>query len=435
MIEMIFKLTFFALFLTGAAMLTAGQETKTREASDISIPKPPQQQASWLPPAADSQLPPNLITATARLFEQGLADPRGLQYRDIEIVAWRGWPRDLSVKTHGWVLPISGSNQRFAVTWNGLVYPVLSIGEEANLGADIETAIKQDEDNRAKYVATSPLKYYRFRHAVPHTNSLSATVLLPIKTCLLLRLGQTDLAAAVWKTWTAGMDEQVNDDRVHLTDPYLMLAGDWIWAIYDRAVTSHMFGGHEMALMSALMTQAFEKSVRAEIPSRPALRSWPSTQWYLSFLTPLPSLIEDEERRVNHPPASPAHWDPSTLRQRSTAELIDHLDEALAMQNSYPGGISMSDDPVVLELISRGKPAIEPLLAALESDNRLTRSVRSSRPWHYDRHFMTVYETALQAVRAILGIGNDDLQDWENIEKGIEGRRGVAARLRAVAGK
>jgi hypothetical protein len=48
---------------------------------------------------------------------------------------------------------------------------------------------------------------------------------------------------------------------------------------------------------------------------------------------------------------------------------------------------------------------------------------------------MTVYETALQALRQILSIGNEHFEDWENIERGVEGRRTVAARLRAVAAR
>jgi hypothetical protein len=229
------------------------------------------------------------------------------------------------------------------------------------------------------------------------------------------------------------MNASINDDSLQLADPYLMLAIDWTWAMYDRAVNAHMRGDDRMCLISAVKAEAMERLIKQEIPARPVLRARAYAQSYLDFLRPLPLLIQDQERRAKARRTASAPRDAGTLRQQTTSQLIDYLDEALAIQMGYPGGIDMDQDPVVEELIRRGKDAVEPLLAALENDTRLTRSVRSSRPWHYDRHIMTVYETALQAVRRILSIGNKDFEDWETIEKGVEGRRAVAARLRKLA--
>lgn len=396
-----------------------------------SIPEPPQQKSSWTPP--QTQLPPNLISATARLFEQGLADPRGMEYREIEIDLGRAWDPRFVVKTNGWILPGPTTSQRFAVCWNGLVYPIVSVGNQVDLRADIDAAIKTDEENHAKRAITDPTPFYRFRDAKPEGYSLSATSLLPIKVCLLLRLGRTDLAERVWATWTIGMDPKINDDSIHLADPYLMLAVDWTWAIFDRAINAHMRGDDRLCAISALMAVSFEKSIRQEIPMRPALRSRQYAQEYMNFLQPLALLIQDQERRAKHPRIAAVPRDAATLRQQTTVQLIDYLDEAQAIQMGYPGGIDMDEDSVVAELVRRGNDAVEPLLNALENDTRLTRSVRSSRPWHRDRHFMTVYETALQALRRILSVGNDNSEDWENIEKGLEGRRTVAARLRRLA--
>jgi hypothetical protein len=58
-----------------------------------SIPEPPQQKSSWASP--QTQLPANLISATTRLFEQGLADPRGMEYREIEIDLGRAWGSEI----------------------------------------------------------------------------------------------------------------------------------------------------------------------------------------------------------------------------------------------------------------------------------------------------------------------------------------------------
>src|SRR5262245_37547524 len=78
------------------------------------FPEAPRQQEAWKPPA--SKVPDEFVKAAALLFEQGLADPRGCEYRAVELTSGK--------RTHGWVLPAKdGDKQRFAVCWNGLVCP------------------------------------------------------------------------------------------------------------------------------------------------------------------------------------------------------------------------------------------------------------------------------------------------------------------------
>jgi hypothetical protein len=418
-------------FATRAADVINGAVPPAAQVRDIpkfageSIPEPPQQKSAWVEPRI--HLPVNLISASARLFDQGLADPRGMEYREIEIDLGRLWNRRFIIKTHGWILPGTMASQRFAVCWNGLVYPIVSIGNEADLHLDVETAIKADEEARAKQASDSSIPSFRLQGALPESYSLSATNLLPIRVCLLLRLGKTDVAERVWAAWTVGAEQRL------LPDPYLVLAFDWLWAMYDRAINAHMRGDDRMCGISALMAEAAEKTIRHEIPDRPLLRGQPFAQAYLDCLKPLPLLIEDQERRAKHPRPTPAPRNGATLRQQTIAQLIEYLDEAFAVATSIPGGVDMSQDAVVEELIRRDKAAVEPLLNALENDTRLTRSVESSRPWHFDRHFITVYETALQALRRILSVGNEDFEDWETVAKGAEGRKTVAARLRKLA--
>src|SRR5262249_6127172 len=112
------------------------------------LPTPPQQNAPW-PHGADA-----LMKAAATLFEQGLADPRGLEYREIEIAV--GNPRDgggYPLKTHGWILPNDGKDGQFAVAWNGLVYPILSLGHSANLQNDWE--VKSEDKDRKSIMGRS----------------------------------------------------------------------------------------------------------------------------------------------------------------------------------------------------------------------------------------------------------------------------------------
>ena len=68
------------------------------------LPLPPKQRASWTAPKND--LPTNYVSATELLFQQGMADPRGCDYREIEIGTGEVWQGDGGVvKVHGWILP------------------------------------------------------------------------------------------------------------------------------------------------------------------------------------------------------------------------------------------------------------------------------------------------------------------------------------------
>src|SRR5262245_40822904 len=132
------------------------------------LPTPPQQNAPW-PHGADA-----LLNAAATLFEQGLADPRGLEYREIEIAVgspWNGGGH--SFKTHGWILPNDGKDGQFAVAWNGLVYPVMSIGHSANLHKDWEDwEVKNKGKDRNLMMA---------RRSVSEANAVHFEILEPLK--------------------------------------------------------------------------------------------------------------------------------------------------------------------------------------------------------------------------------------------------------------
>jgi hypothetical protein len=130
------------------------------------------------------------------------------------------------VKTHGWVLPNSSkSNQTFSVCWNGLVYPVLSAGGPANLQADMNLLINAASTNGSR------MRLALYGRAFREDMSVAADSILPVKACLLLRLGENDLAAKVWNVCEAS--QQSAGGREQAKDPYLMLAGDWVWALFN----------------------------------------------------------------------------------------------------------------------------------------------------------------------------------------------------------
>lgn len=59
-----------------------GQGPKAVEKGDYVLPIPPQQSAAWTPPP--TKLPKTLVSTAVHLFQLGLGDPRGCEYREIE---------------------------------------------------------------------------------------------------------------------------------------------------------------------------------------------------------------------------------------------------------------------------------------------------------------------------------------------------------------
>ena len=102
------------------------------------IPEPPSQGQPWTAPA--TKLPKFLVTATDILFEQGVADPRGCEYRLVEI------GNGSVVKVRGFVLPErADAPGRFVVCWDGLVYPALTVGDPVDLDSDIKDLAAEHE--------------------------------------------------------------------------------------------------------------------------------------------------------------------------------------------------------------------------------------------------------------------------------------------------
>lgn len=405
------------------------------------IPSPPNQRAPWRPPA--TSLPVTFVTATATLFDQGLADPRGCEYREIEVVVGSVWGGAGVCKVHGWVLPRATPHQtqRFGVGWNGLVYPLVSVGQPADLNEDVLKIIKTDEELRARYKIEHPdFPFYRFQLAISDSTSMSESMLLPLKACLLLRLGHTQLAEKVWMTWTAGMNPNINNDAIHIRDPYLMLTSEWTWALFDRAVNGHMRGDDKLSLLSARFLASIETSVETEVERRgviPQAYAVPGRRTrYLKFLERLPELLRDEERRVkeeSNPRRQTLQDDRRITDRRVRVEaLVRHLDEVFAGQDGQPGGVDLRQNEIVKALIAEGDAAVEPLLGVVENDTRLTRSVSFSRDFHSDRHLIGVHEAAYVALVQILKTANFAFgSDWETLRRGrLEERRAVAAQIR-----
>ncbi len=386
--------------------LTAGD--RSPHFTGKSMPNPPAQDRAFEMPTT-TKLPQVFLTATTALFELGLADPRDCEYREVRLGTGDIWHGDGGVlKVHAWVLPIkdgeTDKSQRFAVAWNGLVYPTVDIGEKSDLTADVAAACKADEDFRADWKRDNPGRgeFYRFRNANSEASTLRERELLPIRACLLLRLGETELAERVWSDWTAGMQQNTNDDSIHLNDPYMMLAGDWLWARFDRALTAHMRGDDRLALFDARKLSALEEPATSIAQKRGFDKS---RYGKFDFLSPLPKLLADQERRRAEKPRVHVQLpDGKNFPKRAEriAALIADLDEVGARQWGQPGGVALGGNSIVQALIREGDAAVEPLLQCLEKDDRLTRSVHFHRDFFTSRSLIGVHEAAYDALSGIM---------------------------------
>jgi hypothetical protein len=366
------------------------------------LPQPPQRTSAWAP--ATFSIPTNYLSAITLLFEQGLADPRGCEYREIEVGTGRILSGDGGIgKTRGWVLPGAG-NQQYAICWNGLVYPAVSVGDAADWRSDARAAVKKRKS---------------LDMALPERLTVAHDTCLRVKGCLLLRLGEPKLAIEMWAAVQVRNQDgfnpaltEVGQVKLSDADPYLDLASDWAWGLFERAVCAHMRGDDGLALASSHLLSAARPQIEASAEQRGFERqptgNLPWDIKYPYFLEPLPALLADQERRaLRREPVMPmAEIAKITNQTVRISALIDRLDQVAVRQTGQPGGLGMWEwDPVVAALLKEGRSAAEPLLQCLESDsaNRLTRSVSFGRDFHRGRFLHPVSEPVVAALHAILG--------------------------------
>jgi hypothetical protein len=405
-----------------------------------SLPVPPKQNDPWAP-WAGADLSPLLVSDVETLFRQGLADPRGLAYHEVEIAVgdvWSGGGKP--VKTTAWVLPHTPSvEQSFVVAWNGLVYPAVSVGPKRDLAADLTAAIHADEEARKARGAEPGSSSFRGFGVHGEAGSSAAEGVSLLRALMAIRAGEQKLGRALWN---AIMVDAREGDRLHRGDPYLLVATDWVWALFDRAVCAHMRGDDALALASARALSVIAPRVEAEAKARGFEREKDrdgKPEPHLDFLDRLPALLADQERRAaragSHEGLDPRAPQKSagTADAGRIAALIGELDQVAERQWAQPGDVDLAADPRVKALIAEGEAAVDPLIDALEHDDRLTRSVHFHRDFDTHRSLLGVAEAAYAAIAGILDTSffevvstGDDLSG-----RGAAGRREVAAKIRA----
>jgi hypothetical protein len=363
------------------------------------FPEPPRQKDAWKPPA--TKVPDDFVKAAALLFEQGLADPRGCEYRAVELATGE--------RTHAWVLPAKDRDkQRFAVCWNGLVCPVVSVGDKADLKKDIRASVKKDDEGPVRLARDGEL-FPRYRG--------------DLSTALLLRLGEGDLASELWAANHPPPAAGDGRPAPKVSDPYLSLARESAWAMFDRAVDAHKSGDDAAALHGFRKLTAFAGAVEGAAKKH-GFEPSKERENYLYFLWQLPDLLADQERRAKEGEREAVVCvgpDRDPDQQKRIAALVLRLDEVVG-RSFFPDVVDFRRDPVVKALIREGSPAVEPLLKCFEDDRRLTRSIRNQGKWEPYYTCGSVHEAAYVALAAIL--------DFSPREKHDEDRKKLAARFR-----
>lgn len=389
-----------------------GQAGQAPKFAGKEIPDPPQQRAPWQAP--ETKLPRFLVSAAEVLFEQGIADPRGCEYREVEIGEGK------LIKTRGFVLPERpGDAGRFVVCWNGVIYPAFSVGEPVDLDAEVRALAEAAERDRQK-PGGATIRFNRrglidgFQWGPAGDRDWAVTEShLALKVCLLLRLGRADLAEALFAGAIGWKPTGTRRDLRNYGISYLTIAQDWAGDLFLRLVVAHIRGDDAVALDAARRLSAFNAAVEAKAEAmgfpRQAHQQQPGAKGptpYLSFLGQLSLFLSDHERRAKEPPRGPIPPKGAEPAAR-VAALIRDLDQVGDGRQMIMSGIaSPFGAPIVKELIEEGDAAVEPLLAVLESDERLTRAVdyddRGDSLW---RNVHPVREIALPALRQIVRFG------------------------------
>ncbi len=153
---------------------------------------------------------------------------------------------------------------------------------------------------------------------------------------------------------------------------------------------------------------------------------------YVRNANVIAELLEDQERRAKEAPRGPVPPRGGDAAARIAA-LIRDFDQ-IQVARMFPfGGPDLGASTIVKEVVAEGDPAVGPLLAALESDTRLTRCISGGRGYDYAHPvFLAVYAALQRLLKSHQFM--DDMSDYKELST-VEGRKLVAQAARAYWAK
>lgn len=295
--------------------------------------------------------------ALAALFSLGLPDPKGLPYHRLILQMGGHDGTQVNVETEGWLLPGADSTPiRFAITWNGLIYPVEELGEVLKLTPrpsidDGPGGMRQAHGEAAE--------------VLPHHRTF-------VRYAYLSRLGFKEEADQIANHKSFQRHE----------DLFKAAVNEWAWSSCFRAIEAFRHVNDQKALASISQFMAIQAKRPERGTDKPANRADPLTQ-----LTYQAKHLETEiKRRLAQDSENEAAF---LASDPSMEALIDRLDEIKFIRYHQE-----SVNPVIDAIISKGDEAIDPLIQCLESDQRLTRHVTVWKHWAPHRHIFTVRQAA-----------------------------------------
>jgi hypothetical protein len=361
------------------------------------FPTPPNQNAPWTPPTRN--LPPGMSEVAEGLFRDGFPDPRGCEYREIQVASlgysefYGSRGTVLLEETVGWVLPRKSNGMTFAIGWDGLIHPVYLVGKPAFLEDHLkETFLGW------RFDISSSKRYQRTAH----------DALAPY---LLLRLGEVHLAKRL-------MPDQIPRPYVqgHALDP----GENWRRGMFGRAVAEFRGGHDHSALLRFRQLLSRWRTIDAGIARRQHLVAYEESgarkaiEVFSHNRSDAEALLADLERRRRNgtPRLAFRRLDDYPNPDKRIAALIDDLEQV--RESSIPlddGGPSiLKDDPVIEALVREGPAALPQLARCYVREKRLTRAPSWWFVLSSSSRMLPVTEAVEEVVTQILG-----KETWESI--------------------
>ncbi len=338
-----------------------------------------------------------------------------------------------------------GEAGRFVVGWDGMVRPALSIGAKADLEADVrELAVllrklrdspkfrERTSNNVTK--GTTTIQRDKISPFSDDRGPATAVHRSPLTLSMLVRLGRSDLAESLYAAATTWTPDNTRPDLTDEDIGFASLSWGWSETVYSRLIEAHCGGDDAVALDAARRLDRFRKAVEAKAGApgfrregrRRGLQLDPA---YVRNANVITELLADQERRAKEAPRGPvpARGGDPTAR---IAALIRDFDQIHVQQQVTWGGADPADGAIVGEVVAEGDPAVEPLLAALESDMRLTRCIFSRAGRDRTRPVLEAVYAALQRLLKTERFMND-MTDYTEM-KTAEGRKRLAGVARVL---
>ncbi len=276
-----------------------------------------------------------------------IPDVSALEYRAVKmtIPTHRRTSEPASEQVaHLWIVPQrqGEAEPSFGIGWDGAPYEIQSVGEKADWRADVEAFLASE--NR---FAANPLAF--------GGQSVARQMLMTLDAADL----QREVGAAM---------------RLYSNNPQQ----DYLRNLRDAGVTSFAAGQFS----------------QAQLQLNRLLEVWPAkTPDNLFDLRPeARRILADIERRAQEQPRP----------TDEIAGLMWDLQNVRAFQMTTPGSIGWTRNSTVQALIDAGDKAVEPLLDALENDERLTRSYYAARVRLGPGTLGTVRQAAQSALEILL---------------------------------